>query len=135
MVDYEGWRGFGTGNWKRGISVMNDDRELDEFFLKYRNSCPDPEPSADFMPKLWKSIDKRRGFLFTFQQLARVLVTASAAACLILAALNVVGDNRSTVMTRYGNYTDVLSADGSLEKTYYSESTLPQKYVGSQFEH
>src|SRR3954468_9538917 len=105
--------------------MSDNDRQVDELFLRYRNSCPDPEPSADFMPKLWKSIERRRGFWFTFQQLARVLVTASAAACLILAALNVVGDTRSATATRYGSYIDVLSADGSLEKTYYSDSSLP----------
>jgi hypothetical protein len=115
--------------------MTSDDRQLDELFLRYKNACPDPEPSVDFMPKLWKSIEKRRGFWFTFQQLARVLVTASAAACLILAALNVVGDTRSTAVTRYGNYTDVLSADGSLEKTYYSESTLPRDAFHSNVEH
>jgi hypothetical protein len=115
--------------------MTSDDRQLGELFLRYRNSCPDPEPSADFMPKLWKSIEKRRGFWFTFQQLSRVLVTASAAACLILAALNVVGDTRSTTATRYGSYIDVLSADGSLEKTYYSDSNLPKEVFHPEFQH
>ena len=36
------------------------DSKLDALFAEYRSACPDPEPSADFMPAMWKRIEARR---------------------------------------------------------------------------
>ena len=38
---------------------MGDDERLDALFRAYRQACPDPEPSADFMPRLWLKIEAR----------------------------------------------------------------------------
>ena len=37
-----------------------DDR-LNSLLAKYRDSCPDPEPGANFIPQLWERIEARRG--------------------------------------------------------------------------
>ena len=65
---------------------MNDDRarsgppeeRLDALLAAYRDACPDPEPSADFMPGLWRKIEAQRAFAFTWRRLAQGIVTAAA---------------------------------------------------------
>jgi anti-sigma-K factor RskA len=36
-----------------------DDR-LNALWAEYREACPDPEPSAQFMPQLWQRIEANR---------------------------------------------------------------------------
>lgn len=97
--------------------TMSDESGLDELFGRYRQSCPDVEPSANFMPTLWAKIEARRSFPFTFRKLGRSLMTASAALCFLLLLLNLaVTPPMST------SYTDVLIAEGSAEQTYYTEA-------------
>ena len=38
----------------------NDDQRLDALFRAYREACPAPEPSANFMPNLWQRIEARQ---------------------------------------------------------------------------
>ena len=41
---------------------MDRDRandKLDPLWAEYREACPDPDPSASFMPQLWQRIDNR----------------------------------------------------------------------------
>jgi hypothetical protein len=98
--------------------MTNDDRELDDLFQKYRNSCPEIEASAGFMPKLWEKIENRRGFWFAFQGLARTAMTASTALCLLLLILNFIAAPQSRLTT----YADALAADPTAEQTYYAEA-------------
>ena len=67
--------------------MMSDESGLDQFFQRYRQSCPDVEPSVNFMPTLWEKIEARRSFPFTFRKLGRSLMTASAALCFLLLLL------------------------------------------------
>ena len=60
---------------------MND-QQLDDLFRRYRGVCPDPEASADFMPRLWQKIDARRSFTWKLRLYARNLVAAAAMACM-----------------------------------------------------
>jgi hypothetical protein len=100
---------------------MMDDHRLDELFSKYRQACPDRDPSVDFMPNLWARIEGKRSFTFVFQRLARMLVTASAGACLLLAALNLLPHSGAySFRNGYATYTDALSAETTVERTYYS---------------
>lgn len=34
--------------------------KLDALWAEYREACPDPEPSAQFMPQLWQRIEANR---------------------------------------------------------------------------
>lgn len=98
-----------------------DDNEsrLDEFFQRYRASCPEIEPGANFMPGLWQKIDARHNFWYVFQGLARAAATASAALCLLLLILNLVAPPQSHLPAP--TYTDALMADHSAESLYYTE--------------
>jgi hypothetical protein len=53
--------------------------KLDSLLRAYREACPDPEPSANFMLGLWRRIESRRNFTFSFQHMVRGFVTAVAA--------------------------------------------------------
>ena len=62
----------------------NEDEKLDALFRAYRDACPDPEASANFMPTLWARIDSRQTFLFSFLRMANSFVTAAVALSIAL---------------------------------------------------
>jgi len=62
----------------------NENERLDALFRAYRDACPDPEASANFMPKLWARIDSRQTFLFSFRRMANAFVTAAVALSIAL---------------------------------------------------
>ena len=98
-----------------------EDAGLDDLFRRYRASCPDIEPSANFMPNVWRKIDARRGFWPAFERLARTGMAAAALLCLLLLALNFVSTGHRAIVQ---SYTDALMADHSAEGTYYTEAIL-----------
>ncbi|MBV9404772.1 MAG: hypothetical protein JO211_05475 [Acidobacteriaceae bacterium] len=98
----------------------NDDSRLDDLFHAYRAACPDVEPGADFMPRLWQRIEVRHSFGFLFQRLARTTMTAGAALCVFLILLNFVSPSQSRGTPP--SYVDALLADHTAEKTYYTEA-------------
>ena len=101
----------------RKKEMMSDESGLDELFGRYRQSCPDVEPSVNFMPALWQRVEARHSFPFLFRKLGRSVVTASAALCLLLLLLNL------AVTPQIGvSYADALMAEGSAEQTYYTEA-------------
>jgi hypothetical protein len=57
---------------------------LDELFRAYRSACPEPEASADFMPRIWAGIEAREVSTNWFGSFAKALVTAALAASVIL---------------------------------------------------
>lgn len=59
-------------------------RRLDELFLAYRQACPDPEATPNFMPELWAKIEAREASTTWFGRVAKTLVTAALAATVIL---------------------------------------------------
>ena len=63
-----------------------DDERLDALFQAYRRACPTPEPSANFMPKLWQRIESRQRFTFSFRRMANAFVTAALAMSIALGA-------------------------------------------------
>jgi hypothetical protein len=99
---------------------MNDESKLDQLLQAYGAACPEVEPSANFMPQLWRRIESRHTFGFVFQNLARTTVTACAALCLLLICLNFIQPFRDR-MIQAPNYTDVLMAEHNAENTYYTE--------------
>jgi hypothetical protein len=102
----------------RKREMLNDESGLDGLFGRYRQSCPDVEPSPSFMPVLWQKIEARHSFPFFFRKLSRGFVTVSAALCLLLLLLNL---SVTPPQTNVG-YTDALIAEGSAEQTYYTEA-------------
>src|SRR5215472_11430318 len=61
-----------------------DDARLDALFEAYRGACPDPEPSANFMPELWRKIEACQGVSDLAGRLPRNLVTAALALSTLL---------------------------------------------------
>jgi len=60
------------------------DEKLDSLWQAYRAACPEPEPSANFMPDLWRRIESRRTFTFSFQRMMRSFVTVAAAVTIVI---------------------------------------------------
>jgi hypothetical protein len=100
--------------------MMDDEMSLDEAFRRYRDACPDVEPSANFMPGIWQRIDARQGFWPVFERFGGMVASASAALCLLLLALNLLSS--PGLNTTPPSYMDALIADHSAEKTYYAEA-------------
>lgn len=67
-----------------GTQGSPEDGRLDELFRAYREACPDPEASANFMPRMWSRIEVREASTNWFGSMAKALVTAAIAASVIL---------------------------------------------------
>jgi hypothetical protein len=64
------------------------DHKLDALFAEYRMACPDPEPTADFMPGLWKRIEARRvQTVSVFRHWAQACVLATVALTVLIGAV------------------------------------------------
>jgi hypothetical protein len=87
---------------------MND--KLDGLWQEYRDACPDPEPSAAFMPGLWQRIEARRvANLSIFRRLVQVCVGATLALTVLMGVVLIPRLESSLL---YNNtYVDVLAAD------------------------
>jgi hypothetical protein len=67
--------------------VIGADERLQTLFAAYRETCPDPEPGPAFMPQLWQKIDAGRSFTYSWRRLARGIITAAAAAALLMGVI------------------------------------------------
>jgi hypothetical protein len=86
---------------------MND--KLDALWTEYRDACPDPEPSAEFMPALWRRIEEQRSARTTiFRRVAQVCVMATLALTILMA---VVIPRLQSLPVLSATYVDVLAAD------------------------
>src|SRR5271163_1144579 len=66
----------------------NLDAQLNAMFAEYRMACPDPEPSADFMPAMWKRIEARRvQTVSVFRHWAQACVMATVALTVLIGAV------------------------------------------------
>lgn len=62
----------------------NNDEQLDALFRAYREACPTPEASPNFMPALWSRIESRQSFTFSFRHMANGFITAAVALTIAL---------------------------------------------------
>ena len=97
---------------EQGNSSERDSR-LDELFQAYRDACPIPEASANFMPALWARIESREVSTNWFGRFAKGLVTAALAASVILGLMvSSKSPSRSPSSAFFNsNYVDAWSAD------------------------
>ena len=88
---------------------------LDGLFAAYRDACPDPEPSPDFMPRLWERIEGRRQTLeiFAWRRWAEAFLSLAVVACLLIVVLQVVPPSTSAYLR--STYIDQLSEDDGPE--------------------
>jgi hypothetical protein len=89
---------------------MGDDERLDALFRAYRQACPDPEPSPDFMPRLWQKIEARERVPLLFGKLARNVVTV-ALALSVMMAVAVSLTRLDTHVYSKQSYVEVLEAN------------------------
>jgi hypothetical protein len=90
------------------VNEGNREEKLDALFRAYRDACPTPETSANFMPQLWQRIESRQRFSFSFRRVARGFVTAAVAATLAMTTYLFMPHHTSALSS--GNYVDVLAA-------------------------
>lgn len=91
------------------MSGLNEPK-LEELFAAYRDALPDREPSAGFMPELWRRVDQRRRPSLLFGRFARGFVTAALGLCLAMAAVTWT-PSKNVVYT--STYVDVLDDDNN----------------------
>lgn len=108
-----------------------EEPKLDRLFQLYGASCPEVEPSANFMPVVWQKIEARRSFSLAFQRVARALAAVSVGLGLLLAGLNMAGEKKGLMIAP--TYADALAADHTVEKTYYTEAIRPIPLTDSIF--
>ena len=77
----------------------NNEERLDALFRAYRDACPDPEASANFMPKLWQRIEARQTYTFSFRRMANAFVTAAVALSIALGVYMSVPRNAYTAQS------------------------------------
>jgi hypothetical protein len=83
--------------------------ELAELFAAYRQSIPDPEASADFMPRLWERIEARQSFASGFKHFSQRIMTVAALASLVMGAFLAV-PRHSTSPYYTHTYLELLAA-------------------------
>jgi hypothetical protein len=98
----------------------DDEKRLDALFQTYRKACPDPEPSANFMPQLWQKIEARERTSTVFVRLARNLLTAALALSSIMALMVTVSHSRATSLPS-DTYVEVLEEDHARQNLDYFE--------------
>jgi|SRR5437660_5872171 len=84
------------------------DREFEGLLEQYRRAVDEPEPSVNFMPKLWANIEARRSYAFRFRRLTQLVIGAAAAICLLIAGVSTVTTGQPTPQLT-GTYLDALA--------------------------
>jgi len=87
----------------------SEDRRLDALFEAYREACPTPDPSANFMPELWDRIGARQRVTFSFSRMAGAFVTAALALSIALGVYLAAPANTGYFSQ---SYVEALDADG-----------------------
>ena len=87
----------------------DDNARLDALFRAYRQACPEPEPSANFMPEIWRRIEERQRSVFFLGRWARAFATAAAVLSLAMAAYLYIPHQR-TSRADTESYVEALAA-------------------------
>jgi len=79
----------------------NNEERLDALFRAYREACPDPDASPNFMPTLWRRIESRQSFAFSFRRMAGGFVTAALALSVALGVYMAIPHSQSYTPQSY----------------------------------
>lgn len=88
------------------MDQLNSDFET--LLAQYRHAAGEPEPSVNFMPRLWQRIEAKRSFAFRFRRVTQVFVGASAVLCLLIAGVMTVMPNEPITQLS-ATYVDALA--------------------------
>ena len=97
-----------------------DERLLDRLFAAYRDACPAPETSADFMPGIWSRIDGRRSLTITIRRWTSAFV-AAATALSIAMVVYMSAPRQADVPDLSATYVDTLQQPANYETLAYAE--------------
>ena len=95
----------GVGN----TAVPDGDIRLDQLFHAYREACPDPDPSVNFMPEMWARIEAREASSTVFGRFAKALVTLALGASVVMGLLSAAYSRPGASYD--GSYIQALAAD------------------------
>jgi anti-sigma-K factor RskA len=95
---------------------MDQDRggdQLDPLWAEYRQACPDPEPSATFMPQMWQRIESRRSAVCSswFRLWAEIWLAATVTLAIVIGAILIPRFQEPPAYQ--ASYVDVLAAADS----------------------
>ena len=96
--------------------------DLDALFRVYREACQAPDPSANFMPAIWRRIEERQRSQFFLGRWARALVTAAAVLSLGMAAYLYVPHTRSFNVSAE-SYVEVSAASHTLDSPDFADQS------------
>jgi len=99
------------------MNGMDQDRagdKLDPVWAAYREACPDVEPSAHFMPQLWRRIEGQRSAVASswFRLWAEVWLVATVTLAIVMGAI-LIPRFQSNPPAYLASYVDVLAAADS----------------------
>ena len=97
--------------------------ELNALFHAYRAACPDREPSANFMPEIWRRIEERQRSLFFLGRWARAFVTAAAVLSLGMAAYLYIPLERNPGLS-IESYVEAVAAGHAVDSPEFVDSSL-----------
>lgn len=98
--------------------MSRSDEHLNDVFARYREALPDPEPSPEFMPELWRKIDARRSTRFQLLHLSRIFLSGAAALWLLMVAVLFLPGNN--VQPKHHSYVDALAASNESNSWAYA---------------
>jgi len=93
------------------INDKND--KLDTLWAEYRAACPDPDPSASFLPRMWQRIEARRNAMSSswFRLWAEVWLVATVTLAIVIGAVLI--PRLQNPPAYQASYVDVLAAADS----------------------
>jgi hypothetical protein len=93
--------------------MQHQSDKLDALFAEFRMASPDPEPSANFMPGMWKRIEARRlATVSVFRHWAQVCVLATVALTVLIGVVII---PRLQENAASSSYLEALSAEHSAD--------------------
>ncbi|MFN7993647.1 MAG: hypothetical protein U0Q18_08610 [Bryobacteraceae bacterium] len=98
--------------------------ELDALLRAYRDACPDPEPSANFMPEIWRRIEERQRSVFFLGRWAKALATAAALTSLAMAAYLFIPSHSSFLSVE--SYVEALAAGHTVDSADLAEPVVDE---------
>jgi hypothetical protein len=102
-------------------AAYNREAELSALFAAYREACPDPDPSANFTPELWARIEARQTFVFSLKRFAQGIITAAAAASLVMGAYLYRPDTYTNSPVYQTGYLELLANEQSADNPANAE--------------
>lgn len=105
------------------LSPMDgNDQRLDALFREYRDACPAPEPSVNFMPELWQKIEARNNFTYALRRWTGAFVTAALAFSLAIGVYSMLPHGSSSSFYSQ-NYVEALAAAHDMDLTEPGDSS------------